>query len=150
MHLVLRSSRARGAWSFKRPRNEAGIKRLTERFGLRYGVRVISMANVGNHLHLHIKLSNRRGYAPFIRALTGAIAMLVSGAKRDHGIEGKFWDYRPFTRVVVSLKAFLNLRDYIAINRLEGFGYRRDEARMIIERSRAGQRGIEHCIRAGV
>jgi hypothetical protein len=118
------------------------------------------MANVGNHLHLHVKLSNRRGYAPFIRALTGAIAMLVSGARRDHGIEGKFWDYRPFTRVIVSLKAFLNLRDYIAINRLEGFGYRRDdarmiierrrdEARMIIERSRAGQRGIEHCIRAG-
>lgn len=33
-----------------------------------------------------------------------------------------FWDYRPFTRVIRGARAFLNTRDYIAINQLEGQG----------------------------
>jgi hypothetical protein len=41
----------------------------------------------------------------------------------------KFWDLRPFSRVIESFKAFLNLRDYISINQLEGFGYTKADAR---------------------
>jgi hypothetical protein len=44
----------------------------------------------------------------------------------------KFWDYRPYTRVVQSFRAFLNLRDYIKINQYEGAGYKREHARMIV------------------
>lgn len=95
------------------------------------------MANVGSHLHLQIKLSNRFTYRPFIRAVTAAIAMAISGrtrlsaAKNGGSEEGhqKFWDYRPFTRIVQSLRAFLNLKDYVRINELEGFGYRHEDAR---------------------
>ena len=82
MHLVLRSTKAKGAWSFRAPRNFKNIQRIVEHFSARYGVRVISMANVGNHLHLQIKLANRFGYRPFIRALTGAIAISVTGPTR--------------------------------------------------------------------
>lgn len=112
MHLVLRSTRAKGEWSFRRPRNEALINRIVDKFAVIYGVRVVSMANVGNHLHLQIKLSNRFGYRPFIRAVTSAIAMAVTGVNRwtknQENAPGqrtrkkreKFWDYRPYTRVV--------------------------------------------------
>ena len=141
MHLVLRSTQARGEWSFKRPRNERSIANYITKFSKKYGVRIMSLANVGNHLHLQIKLGNRHTYAPFIRAVTGAIARHVMMASRPemtswtNGPHQKmpFWDRRPYTRIVESFKAILNLRDYIQINRLEGYGYSRGEARYLVK-----------------
>ena len=132
MHLVLRASRATGALSFRR--FERAIDSIVQKFAKKYGVRIYSMANVGNHLHLHMKLSSRHGYRPFVRAITGAIAMKVTGQTRWNKVKTwtKFWDYRPYTRVVLSRRGFLNLRDYIEINRLEGFGHARGLARFIV------------------
>src|SRR4051812_4848501 len=104
MHLVLRSSKAKGEWSFKRPRHERAIQAVLKKFADRYGIRVLSLANVGNHLHFQIKLTNRHMYRPFIRAVTAAIAMAVTGASRWKPLKkeakDRFWDYRPFTRIV--------------------------------------------------
>jgi hypothetical protein len=93
------------------------------------------MANVGNHLHFQIKIQNRFTYKSFIRAVTGSIAMNVTGKNRwsegdssENNDKLKFWDYRPFTRVVIGLRNFLNLKDYIAINRLEGIGVQKERA----------------------
>ncbi len=144
MHLVLRSTKAKGEWSFRKPKNQAHVNRIIDKFSVIYGVRVISMANVGNHLHLQIKLSNRFAYKPFIRAVTAAIAMAVTGRNRwsrasvppkpsdEKPRKEKFWDRRPFTRVVASFKAWLNLKDYVRINQLEGAGYKRSDARFML------------------
>ncbi len=157
MHLVLRSTKAKGEWSFRKPRNEAHVNRIVDKFALIYGVRVISMANVGNHLHLQIKLSNRFTFKPFIRAVTAAIAMAVTGRnrwtqsdsqkiarnKRDLASDQQnrpskqprenFWDCRPYTRVIESFKAWLTLKDYIKINQFEGAGYKREDARFMLK-----------------
>jgi len=136
MHLVLRSTKAKGPWSFKVRKHEQAIRRIIQKFSTKYSVQIISMANVGNHLHLHIKLIKRWTYKPFIRAITAAIAMAITGASRWNPLKkeakDKFWDYRPFTRVVQSYRAFLNLRDYVKINQYEGSGYHREHARMIV------------------
>lgn len=133
MHLVLRSSRARGEWSFWRKKNKGAIAAIVKKFALKYAVKVHSMANVGNHLHFHIKLSHRHTYAKFIRGLTAAIAMKVTGVNRwepknDKG-RLKFWDLRPFTNILKGLRGFLNLKNYVAINQLEGIGFQREQAR---------------------
>lgn len=134
MHLVLRSSQAKGKWSFRI--HSLRIKKLINKFSVRYGVRVMSMANVGNHIHLHIKLSNRHTYKAFIRGLTSSIAMAVTGFSRwnkpPKSWKG-FWDYRPFSRILVSFKEYLNLKDYLYINRLEGYGYKRSQAQWIVK-----------------
>jgi hypothetical protein len=152
MHLVLRSSKATGKWSFRHGENPAKIRALTTKFAARHGVKILSAANVGNHLHFHIKLGNRLTYRPFIRALTAAIAMAVTNTNRwtqaaknaaaasatpKSPAPGgrkrlRFWDYRPFTRVVESFRAWLNLRDYLLINELEGQGCARVQARFIL------------------
>lgn len=139
MHLVLRSTKATGDWSFRRSQNRKKIEQILNRFAGKYGIRLLSVANVGNHLHLHIQLLNRNTYRPFIRAVTGAIAMAISGRSRwakKHHAKLKFWDRRPFSRVVVGWRALLSLRDYIRINRLEGYGYHRSEAMFIGRRTR--------------
>jgi len=133
MHLVLRSLKARNEWSFWIPKNKNKIKQIVAKFSHKYGIKICSMANVGNHLHFQIKLSNRNTFKPFIRAITSAIATRITGANRWNPLKkkasDKFWDQRPFTRVVKSYRAYLNLRDYIEINRLEGFGFTKPQAR---------------------
>ena len=107
---------------------------LLDKFALRYGITIHSSGNVGNHLHLHIKLPNRMAYKPFIRALTGAIAMAVTGVNRWNPGKTKlrFWDYRPFSRVVFGWRDFQGLNSYIQLNQLEGHGVPRDEAEDLI------------------
>lgn len=142
MHLVLRSSLAKGEWSLRHTRHRRRVTNIVLRFARTNGVRVLSMANVGNHLHLHIKLGNRFSYARFIRAISGAIAQAVTGRTRwqtDSNVSSnsrerlRFWDHRPFTRIVESLRAVLGLRDYVRLNQLEGEGVNRREARAWIE-----------------
>jgi hypothetical protein len=147
MHLVLRSSKAVGQWSFKRPHHAAAIRRIVSKFAGKYGVKIFSQANVGNHLHLHIQLTNRYTYRPFIRAITAAIAMAVTGASRWRPLnamtktgKARFWDYRPFTRVMPGYRAFLRLRDYIRINMLEGFGEDRAQASFTVAWDAASRR----------
>jgi hypothetical protein len=136
MHLVLRSSKANGAWSFRNPKHSKKIREIVNKFSVKYGVRIDSLANVGNHLHFQIKLGNRYGYRPFIRAITAAIAMAITGVSRWQPSKGKFWDYRPFTRVVVGFKALLQLSDYIKLNQIEGAGFSRVQAHFILANHR--------------
>ena len=132
MHLVLRASQARGEWSFKRKHNEAKIRAIIQKFSQRHVVKILTLAIVGNHIHFHIKLSKLAHYPRFIRALTAAIAIAVAGHARwqkTAGNKKKFWDHRPFTRIVVGARAVQRLVDYICINQLEGFGNTKQEAR---------------------
>lgn len=134
MHLILRSSKAIGDLSFKKQKHSQNIKRIISQFSAKYGIKIISFANVGNHLHMHLKLSKLQGYKPFIRAVTAAIAMSVTGLNRwnKNTKKEKFWDYRPFTRVIIGLRALLIMKDYLEINQLEGLGLPRKNARFLI------------------
>jgi REP element-mobilizing transposase RayT len=134
MHLVLKSSKATGDWSFKKKSNSQKISAIIKKFSQKYHVQILSIANVGNHLHLHIHLIKRAAYRPFIRAVTAAISMAITGVSRwrKSKTKIKFWDYRPFTRVIRGFRALLTIKDYVAINQLEGLGVKRVEARFIL------------------
>lgn len=153
IQLTLRSSQAKGAWSFSKPANQEKIKAIVDKFATKYNVKVFSLAAVGNYLHFHIQLSNINKYPAFIRALTAATAMAVTGANRwkpmrslDSSGKTKdlnkskklkhtpFWDYRPFTQVV-STKG-LNEKDYTQINQLEGQAMPKKSASYLIRRGK--------------
>lgn len=132
MHTVFKSSKAVGAWSFRRKENAQKIDAIIKKFAHKYGVKIQSKANVGNHLHFKWQLTNRAAYKRFIRAVTSAIAMAITGASRWNKLGIKFWDYRPFTRVLRGLRAILTVNDYIEINQLEGIGASRIEAKFVV------------------
>ena len=138
MHLVLRSSKAVDDKSFNTSKNKKLIQEVLTKFSNKNGVHIISLANVGTHLHLHVIIAKRAGYLRFIRAVTAAIAMGVTGRNRwtVKPLKEKFWDYRPFTRIVEGFRAFLNMRDYVQINQLEGLGVPRLQARLMLTNSR--------------
>ena len=108
IHLVLRSVRS---W-MRAPKHFANVNEIVARVAKRHGVRVYEYANVGNHLHLLIKISRRPRWAAFIRELTGRLATQEGGS----GV----WLRRPFTRVVSGWqRAYRSCRDYIRLNTYE-------------------------------
>jgi REP element-mobilizing transposase RayT len=135
MHLVLRSTQAKGKWRFQATRDK--WKPILRRFADKYGVKIISQADPGNHIHLHIRLTNRHAYKAFIRAITAAIAMAITGASRWKKVELKFWDRRPFTRIVIGRRGYLTVSDYVRVNELESRGYTREESRDGVRNYRA-------------
>jgi len=85
-------------------------------------------------------LTHTQLYKRFIRGLSSAVAMLILGAGLTANLSAEarrqpkktFWDLRPYSRIVASQKHFLQMADYMLINRLEGEGIPRISARFYI------------------
>ncbi len=125
IHLALRSHKS----VLRLPKTFAHVDAITIATARRHGVRIYKAANVGNHIHLLIKLRNIESWAAFIRELTGRIAQevlgrLPSGDSGDPSEKRAFWRFRPFTRIVRGWqKAFRSAKQYIELNRLEAEGF---------------------------
>jgi REP element-mobilizing transposase RayT len=118
IHLVLKSERAKGKWSFLTYRNQQLVKQIIADKARQYGVQIRDLANAGNHLHLMVKFSNRNLFQNFLRAVTGILARAITGARKGNPI-GKFWTGIPFTRVLKSNFEELALKIYFEGNRIE-------------------------------
>jgi REP element-mobilizing transposase RayT len=126
MHLVLRSTKAKGAHSFGN-KNAARVRSIIDNHCGRYGVKLVQYSNNFNHLHLLLKFPSRAVYLRFIRSITGSLALAVTKASKRNSLksifgEDGFWDFRPFTRVVRSLRGYFIARDYVTLNELEAEG----------------------------
>jgi REP element-mobilizing transposase RayT len=118
LHLVLRSSRARGAWSLRRPENEAIVRQTLRSMARRYGIRVYESANSGNHLHFLVRTKCRHALQNFMRAFAGIVARLITGAQKGRAV-GRFWDAICYSRVVQWGREFWRVRAYVVQNELE-------------------------------
>lgn len=86
MHLVLRSTLARGELSFLRGKRARKIRELVTRTGSNHDVRVYRYANSANHLHLIILPKSRKAFNAFIRSISGLIARLTLGVERGRAL----------------------------------------------------------------
>lgn len=99
------------------------VNKIVSRVTRKYGFTLYKYANVGNHLHLLLRMGNRHLWARFIRELTGRIAQEVQGLRSPQK-GARFWSNKPFTRVVSGWgKAFRSIRDYVTFNQWEAEGY---------------------------
>ncbi len=121
MHLVLRSTRAKGRWSLLAPGNGRMVRKLVFALAGPSEVRVYDFANSGNHIHLLVRARTRRGFQRYLRALTGLLARQITGARRGQRI-GKFWDALAFSRVVSWGRDYSQAKKYLGLNRLEAMG----------------------------
>lgn len=121
IHLVLRSSKARGALSLWHHKHAWKVELLTRKCARRFGVRIYEYANAGNHLHLVVRGSTREGLQNFFRKFAGATAQLVTGAKKGRAF-GKFWDSVIYTRVLEWGRSLRSARNYVTLNAIESGG----------------------------
>lgn len=129
MHVVLRSSKARGRRSMLAPAHARKVNAIVRGDARKFGVRVLEFANVGNHMHLLVRAGNRWAFLYFLRSISGRIAMELTGARKglglwtkDDGAKDPFWDKRPFTRVVEGRRGYRAASDYVMLNQLEAAG----------------------------
>ena len=148
IHLVLKSDKAYGALSFLNSRNQLVIKKLLADRAKRFGIKIADYANVGNHLHLKIKISSRENFAKFLKSVTAQIARLVTGARKGKPF-GRFWQGLAFTRILTTSLEELNLKGYIEANRREAAGSRQARENFLkqfnswVYRQRASAKGSE-------
>ena len=101
------------------PKNFGRVEQIISSANRKHGVRMYRHANVGNHLHLLIKIPRRSRWSAYIRELTGRLALSLQGKRGDR----PFWKHRPHTQIVGSWKkAFRNVLEYIGLNILEADG----------------------------
>lgn len=141
VHLVLRSSQATGSRSLLRQeRRVSGV--LLHEASVR-GIKLHGAANAGNHLHLLVQAPSREQLSAFLRAISGRIAMLSSGARKGRPLSinsslstTRFWDQRPFSRLVSTGRDFANVLSYICLNSTEVAGFSRSGARAMFREIR--------------
>jgi REP element-mobilizing transposase RayT len=119
----LRSDNAKGDISFRHPRHFEKVNSKVRRVAAKYGVKIHDYANVGNHLHVLLQAPGRTIWNRFIRELTSKIMAIVTERSGRAQRRRRFWTHRPFTRVVRGWgRAWRAIKNYIALNRLEGAG----------------------------
>ena len=128
MHIVFRSARARGAWSFLHERNRFLVNALVYEVADRFEVRVHGYENVGNHIHLLVRVRHRRHLQAFLRVLGQRIMFLVTGAAKGNP-KGRFFDTIAYSRVVDWGKDFRTVKRYFVKNLFEALGINRTEQR---------------------
>lgn len=122
MHLVLKSSIARGKYSLLHKRNTKFISKLAASLFSRWSVRIFEFSNNGNHLHLLIQARDRKGFRGFVRGLSAMTVRHVTGCEKGRPFGKKFWDAIPFTRVIAWGRSFLVAKNYVVQNQMEAAG----------------------------
>lgn len=129
LHLVLRSSRAKGSWSMLASPHRKRVEHLTKTLAPKFGIKIYRFANVGNHLHLVVKCQTHEGFKGFLRLLAGKIALTITHAKKGQP-KGKFWDTLAYSRLIEWGKEFETVKTYIVKNLFESMGAKRDAMRV--------------------
>lgn len=129
MHLVLKSSKAKGRHSFLHTKNKKMIDTLVRNLAKKCKVEIKDYVNVGNHLHVLIKCSHRIYMRKYLRSITGVIPRRLLSCEKGSQLGYSFWDSRPFTKIIAfGFKPFQTIRKYFdknrrqVMNRVEGFG----------------------------
>ncbi len=138
-HVVLRSTIAKGRYSLllKNKEIDAEIRKQAHRFF----VKIYQIANAGNHIHIVLRAHKRREFRKFMRIIASLIARKVLGAKRNSAVlkdsKRRFWDARPWSRIISWGKHFKNAISYLNLNNIETqFNLARHSARELISKIR--------------
>lgn len=128
IHLVLKSHVAVGPRSLLHRRNAGRVGDIIRQQAAAKGIRVYHFVNVGNHLHLVLRIQHasrpagQRAFSAFLRAISGLIARHVLRAERGAAQGIKFWQARPFTRIASWGREFRALSDYMTKNSKQARG----------------------------
>ncbi len=119
MHVVLK------AHSHALKHYDRRVETIIERQAKNNFIKIYSMQNVGNHIHLVIKVKHKGILNTFLRSICGLIPRELKTSK--------LWKQRPFTRIIKWGAAYQAIKSYMTINRYESFGYTRKQARFMLQ-----------------
>lgn len=113
IHLILKSLQAKGQFAFN-PSNRK-IEILIYKMAHRFQIKTMKITLNWSHIHLIIQVHDRKSYNRFIRALTGAMVLLLKAPKG-------FFELRPYTKIGTWGRQLKTWFDYSVKNELEAAG----------------------------
>lgn len=113
MHLILKSSNARGKYALN-PSN-GKMSALIYRMAFRFNVKIYSVAINWSHAHFIIRVKDRKSYNGFVRALCGAMVLLLKAPKG-------FFDLKPYTKIGTWGRQLKNWTNYAIKNQMQAAG----------------------------
>jgi REP element-mobilizing transposase RayT len=119
IHIVFKSSLAKGVNSMLSPRNRLAIDRIIEKQARKQEAKVHGQQNVGNHIHFMASFKTKKQLTRFLKAVAGLIARHVLGAQKGQPAGTKFWDHPPFSRIIQGARDFAGMVRYILKNEVE-------------------------------
>jgi REP element-mobilizing transposase RayT len=122
LHVVMRSTRAKGDWSMLTPKNHRRVKTIVQEAATKHGIQLYHFANVGNHLHFLFRARRVEALRAFLREVSGRISFQITGSKKTHPLKGKFWDHLPYSRVVSWGRDFKTVTQYVIGNLFQAAG----------------------------
>lgn len=120
IHVTMKSSLAQGKRSLLNPRAAKVTQSTLAICARRSGVRIYRYQNVGNHLHLVIRLHRRWSWVQFSRSFASLLKQRLERLWRMP--IARLFDHRPFTRIGTWGREYRRLTDYILKNLLDSIG----------------------------
>ena len=81
------------------PKHKAFIAALVQSQAKRYGVRIYQFKNLGNHIHVALRVFRRKDFTRFVKSVSSIIAQRMTGARKGKAF-GKFFDQLVHSRIV--------------------------------------------------
>lgn len=97
MHIVLQGSEG---FSLRSSQNLRKVENILQQQARLWGVSLRERLILKSSIHLLLKVRNRQGLLAFLRAVSGMIAMTVTGAAKTRSLKNSFWIMRPWSRVI--------------------------------------------------
>ena len=97
-------------------------QKTIKKYAKRFYVKIEQLAICGDHIHILVRLSKRSFGQYFFRVVAGQIAQEFKNIGLWVTDTQGIWKYRPFTRVVLGVRAFLIAKNYVRLNEQEAKG----------------------------
>ncbi len=120
IHLVLKSDKARGEFSFIN--HQTKLQEKSFAISRRHGVRIYAWCINWDHIHFVIRLRHVNDYSNWIRELTKELVLVIS--KETKTKIKSFFTCRPYTRIITWGREFREVLDYLKLNEMEVAGIR--------------------------
>lgn len=126
--------------SLRSPNNFSLVLNTIKKYSKYFSVKVEQLSVQNDHIHLLIRTSKRSQFHHFFRVVPGQIAQcfekenllarrlnrsassMTDTPEKDDRKSKSIWKHRPFTRIVVGLKGYKIIRNYIQLNEKEALG----------------------------
>ncbi len=138
MHMVMRSSLAIKENSFLRTKNSKRVKEIIFKHASRTNVQIYRLALSGNHIHFIVLPKSREAFHAFVRVISGLITRAILHVEKGRCAGLRFWDARPFTRILEWGREFKSVGLYLLQNTLEAAGFMQYKPRKLQKTSGSG------------
>lgn len=116
VHLILKSQAVLQIGGFKT--QEKILNSILFKYSQTYHIKIYEKAICSNHIHICLQSQNPDSLKNFLRTITGQIAFQIK-QKFPKFKDKKFWESRPYTKVIGWGQQLDNVLNYIEKNRLE-------------------------------